>query len=201
MNIPTKTDIRQAIKLLRKNSSTKTNDLGSNQICQKIENFSIYKQAQHIGLYHASHGEVNLANLFSALSFENKIAYYPRMNADHTLTFLLVNKETTFIRNTLGIFEPQLPHEVSIQPFMLDLLLVPVVAFDANGSRLGRGGGYYDRSIANKRPRCLVGVAYDYQYYDVIPNNHQDISLDMVVTEKNVYCMSLNQVNHSYHNS
>ncbi len=197
MNILKKTEIRQSIKLMRKNSSDETNELGSNQICKQIENTGVYKQAQHIGLYSALHGEVSLADLFSSLSFLNKIAYYPRMNTDKTLTFLRVDKETSFVKNTLGIFEPQLQTEVSIQMFMLDLLLIPVVAFDATGSRLGRGGGCFDRSMASQRPRCLMGVAYDYQYQDLIPNDPWDISLDMVVTEKNVYCMSQNQINHN----
>ena len=184
-----KKSIRQSIKELRQNSSSKHNENSSAQISNHIKNINIYSQAQHVGFYFALKGEVDPHNLFNSLSFTNKTAYYPKINIDNTLTFLRICEKTTFIQNKSGIFEPQMQHEISIQPFMLDLLLVPVVAFDLNGTRLGLGGGCYDRTLTENRPKCLIGIAYEYQLYDLLPVDPWDIKLDMVVTEKNVYCM------------
>jgi 5-formyltetrahydrofolate cyclo-ligase len=68
-----------------------------------------------------------------------------------------------------------------------DLILVPLLGFDGKGTRLGYGGGYYDRTIAalEKKPR-LVGLAYAAQEFDEIPREAHDVPLDAVVTEEGV---------------
>lgn len=68
-----------------------------------------------------------------------------------------------------------------------DILLVPLVAFDLNGFRLGYGGGFYDRTLEAlraKRPCLAVGIAYSIQEYDMLPHDVYDQRLDWVVTEK-----------------
>ena len=104
-------------------------------------------------------------------------------------------KKTLFIQNNHGIFEPQIQNKCDIKIFMLDILFLPVLAFDMLGTRLGMGGGYYDRSLSNNMPDCLVGVAYQAQLYDLLPVDPWDISLDMVVTDETVYCITENSNN------
>lgn len=81
-----------------------------------------------------------------------------------------------------GIREP-LPSASVIEP---DVLLVPLLAFDEAGYRLGYGGGFYDRSLARLRamkPVIAIGVAYDEQRVDAVPHNHYDEPLDWVLTQ------------------
>jgi 5-formyltetrahydrofolate cyclo-ligase len=72
-----------------------------------------------------------------------------------------------------------------VDPRALDLIMVPGVAFDAEGGRLGNGQGYYDRLLAGVRPDCgLYGVAFEAQLFDRIPMGGLDVYLDGVITEK-----------------
>lgn len=67
-----------------------------------------------------------------------------------------------------------------------DVLLVPLLAFDASGTRLGYGGGFYDRTLASLSSKLAVGIAYAGQEVESLPCHEHDHPLDMVVTEKGV---------------
>ena len=92
--------------------------------------------------------------------------------------------------NRLGIIEPQTSRTVGAR--WLDLVLVPLVGFDAHGMRLGMGAGFYDRAFAYRRWRRawrgpkLVGVGYAFQQLPEIVAAAHDVRLDAVVTEKEV---------------
>jgi len=68
----------------------------------------------------------------------------------------------------------------------VDLYIVPGVAFDRNGNRLGRGGGYYDRLLQNKKA-IKIGLAYEMQMVAEAPHTRYDVPMDMVVTETEIY--------------
>jgi 5-formyltetrahydrofolate cyclo-ligase len=72
-------------------------------------------------------------------------------------------------------------------PTAVDVVIVPGVAFTPDGARLGQGGGWYDRFLAEVRPECTsIGVGFDPQVVDVLPTEPHDIRLDCVVTESGV---------------
>jgi 5-formyltetrahydrofolate cyclo-ligase len=105
--------------------------------------------------------------------------------------------KTPMQRNRYGIPEP-----VDARPLrarQLDLLLMPLVGFDAQGYRLGMGGGYYDATLAFmrhrrwwRRPR-LVGIAYECQRVETLPRDPWDMPLDAVLTEARLYRFDNNQ--------
>ena len=88
-----------------------------------------------------------------------------------------------------GILEPrpelrELP-EKCLQPDQLDAVLVPGVAFDKTGGRLGHGKGYYDRLLNRVRPDCaLIGLAFEFQMFETIPMSEHDVQMNLVVTEQ-----------------
>ena len=92
-----------------------------------------------------------------------------------------------------GIPEPARIHDRRIKSIALDLVLLPLVAFDTAGHRLGMGGGYYDHSFEFIRRRVhwnkprLVGLAYEFQRLPLIEPEPWDVSLDAVATEQGVY--------------
>lgn len=91
-------------------------------------------------------------------------------------------------RNVFGIAEPSDPRR--LDPRWLQLVLVPLVAVDSRGARLGMGGGFYDRALAFRRLRerwrgpRLVGVAHSCQRLDHLPSLPHDIHLDALLTEQ-----------------
>lgn len=98
--------------------------------------------------------------------------------------------------NQYGISEPDIPISHQLKPIELDIVLMPLVAFDLNGNRLGMGGGFYDRSFSflmrrksNKKPR-LIGVAYDFQEIETLDSDSWDVPLDAVVTESRLIKIS-----------
>jgi 5-formyltetrahydrofolate cyclo-ligase len=87
-------------------------------------------------------------------------------------------------RNRYGITEPRgIRHHLAAA--RLDLVIMPLVAFDADGNRLGMGGGYYDRALARRNHRrILVGVAFSVQQSPAVPALPWDVPLDIVITEQ-----------------
>ncbi|MCE7998722.1 MAG: 5-formyltetrahydrofolate cyclo-ligase [Rhodobiaceae bacterium] len=89
-----------------------------------------------------------------------------------------------------GAFGTRVPVKKA-EEIIPDILLVPLVAFDLRGFRLGYGGGFYDRTLASLRAKrsCLaVGIAYSVQEYDMLPHDVYDQPLDWVVSEKGSRC-------------
>ena len=98
--------------------------------------------------------------------------------------------DSTLQRDYFGIPEPIVRPRYQLRARDLDCVLLPLVAFDAQGFRLGMGGGYYDSSFAflgqppqRSKPR-LIGLAYGFQYIQQLPRDPWDITLDGVVTEQ-----------------
>ncbi len=93
-------------------------------------------------------------------------------------------------RNVFGIPEPSTPRRLSAR--WMQFVLVPLVAYDDRGARLGMGGGYYDRALAWRRHRCawhgprLVGIAHSTQRVDRIAALTHDVGLDAVITERGI---------------
>lgn len=111
---------------------------------------------------------------------------------DHHLEFYAYHSGDPLIENQYGIGEPDIKKQTHIDAEKLDLVLMPLVAFDENGNRVGRGAGFYDRTfsfkIGSKRKTpLLVGLAYEFQKINVITAADWDVALDLVVTEQKIY--------------
>lgn len=181
---------------LRKHCLIQRNKLSQNeqqklskQIVEQVLKLKPYKKAQRIGLYFAVNNEVDLSYLWQYAMQELKSCYFPIININQTLTFGLTTKKTTFIKNKFGILEPNTSPDEIITADKLDIVFLPVVAFDKYGTRLGMGGGYYDRTFTTTDKPLLIGVAYDFQHQVEILRDEWDILLDMVVTETKTYCI------------
>jgi 5-formyltetrahydrofolate cyclo-ligase len=88
----------------------------------------------------------------------------------------------TLIIHAFGMHEPG-PHARTVTP---DVLLIPLLAFDARGTRLGYGGGFYDRTLASLATKRAIGIAYAGQEVSELPCHDHDHPLDAVVTEDGV---------------
>lgn len=108
---------------------------------------------------------------------EKKVAF-PRVVGDAMVFFVAED----FVRGTLGTWEPV--GEVMAPP--ADLILVPGLAFDANGHRLGRGKGFYDRWLAERGAVPAIGLCFQCQVVPTLPREPHDLHVDHVITEKGV---------------
>lgn len=137
--------------------------------------------------YCAMRGEINVNQAIDGLQNRGNVVALPVIaEGEKILKFFDCLSNTPLIAGKYGIPCPQ-PHLPEIIP---NIVIVPLVGFDASGNRLGYGGGYYDATIhslraANKQVR-IIGVAYNMQKSDNIPTEPHDEKMDMVVTEKEI---------------
>lgn len=105
------------------------------------------------------------------------------------LLFIKYSKNTILKLNKFNIFEPELKYNKIIKLEKLDIVIIPIVAFDIKGNRLGSGHGYYDRTFQNykKYKLKLVGLAYDFQKVVCIKNTMWDIPLHSIITSSKIY--------------
>jgi 5-formyltetrahydrofolate cyclo-ligase len=179
--------IRSTMKQVRANTTAHFRSVSSQQICNKIKNLEPYRQAKQVALYSSIKGEVDLTTLWKTAPLHGKQCYFPLVNEDLTLTFLPTTPATPFKTNRFGIAEPDVSRDKALPPEEIDLILMPVVAFDLQCTRLGMGSGSYDRTLANKQDTTLFGVAYQFQRIDFINPQPWDVPLDAVITDKAIY--------------
>jgi 5-formyltetrahydrofolate cyclo-ligase len=146
-----------------------------------------WRAARIVLLYAAIPGEVDLGALIAAARAEGRTVALPRVVASAEGPRLELHAwppSAQLVPGTFGIGEPA-PDWPVVAREDLDLGLIPGVAFDAAGGRLGRGGGYYDRLLAGRgaRPR-MVGVGFAFQRVQRVPCEAHDARVDALVTEE-----------------
>lgn len=99
------------------------------------------------------------------------------------MKFIKIDKNTKYIKSNFGVMEPL---NYSIYKQKMDLIIVPLVAFDENCNRIGYGKGHYDRYLENKNTKS-IGIAYEEQKCDHIPVEKHDKKIDQIITDKKVY--------------
>ena len=137
--------------------------------------------ANIIVAYYSLPDEVDTHNLINDLLAAGKKVYLPRVISDSQMVLCRYTGADSLSEGAFGIMEPV--GEPMPADEVIDVVLVPGMAFDAQGNRLGRGKGYYDRflsALSNPRPR-LIGVCFDFQKVDVVPTEPNDIRVDIVV--------------------
>ena len=156
---------------------------------RSLEQLPEYLTDARVAGYWASHGELPLNLVIPPLATRGQQFLLPVIGQDKHLRFAPWQSGEDVQPNRYGIPEPATPKEL-LEPFQLDLVLVPLLGFDRRGHRLGHGGGYYDRSFAFLRKQMrpteplLVGIGYAFQELDEIESADWDVALDFVATER-----------------
>ena len=163
------------------------------RICEHLASSRQIMRASRIACYFPAGNEVDLLPFIEFAWRNNKEIYLPVLGLRYTgqLWFVPFRPDDAMYLNRFGIPEPvhDRRHRRT-QPRNLDIILLPLVAFDQQGNRIGMGGGFYDRTLANlphtggwQRPK-RIGVAYQFQQARKIPIEKWDIPLHAVVTEQ-----------------
>ena len=153
------------------------------------------RRARRIACYLCNDGEMDLGPAMKLLRSSGAKLLLPALRGDH-LWFLPYDGETRLAPNRFGILEPDVSPSTRCRARDLDLVLMPLVAFDTTGNRLGMGGGFYDRTFSYLQWRKtwgkppLLGIAYEFQHLDALTPRRWDIPLQGVATEKCVHHFS-----------
>ena len=170
--------------LAQRNSLTKSEVVTkSSQIFKYTSKLPVLQKAKKISLYLPINNEVETKNLINLLNNSGKEVYLPKFISDSSYSFTEFTAWDNLEKGPLGILQP-----VSFQKksnFDIDLAILPGVAFDKNGVRLGWGKGVFDRLLA-KSQALRIGLAYDFQIVEDLPKDEHDLSMDIIVTEKEV---------------
>ncbi|WP_299568539.1 5-formyltetrahydrofolate cyclo-ligase [uncultured Shewanella sp.] len=156
--------------------------IASRHLLSEIQRIS----AKRVALYLGFDGELATSKLIEALWKLDVEVYLPRLHpfAKGHLLFMRYNAETQMVNNRYDIAEPKLDirHMVTVEN--LDMIVTPLVAFDDQGNRMGMGGGFYDRTLAQvKEGKPLaVGYAHDCQQVSFLPIEYWDIPLPVIIT-------------------
>lgn len=169
----------------------------SAKICQRLGEVEPIQAAHSIAGYAAMRNEADLSAYLRARLASDIWLYFPRVADGNTLDFVRVKRLDTLVPGAFDILEPVGPPTPKSE---IDVFLIPGVAFDRQGGRLGFGGGFYDRALESikKLPDStrasaplLVGICYQWQLVDgKIPVESYDITMDMIVTEEQLIMCS-----------
>jgi len=181
-----KDSLRRRLQQQRQALTKSQQSVYSQQICQHVAQSDCFKNAQHIAFYTAVKGEANPLPLQQTA---NKSFYLPVLSSTKKfhLIFVKVDASTQYKNNIYSIPEPIYKPKDIIATEKLDLVIMPLVAADRKGNRMGMGGGYYDRSFAFKQiatintPK-LLGFAYDFQLINALNAAPWDIPLEYIAT-------------------
>ncbi len=144
-----------------------------------------FRAASSVALYSAFRNEVFTEILFQRALQSGKRVAYPRIRQD-LLEFVKVTDPGDLKPGAFGILEPSGCETLCVRD--LDLLVIPGVAFDLQGYRLGYGKGYYDRVLHGlDEAAVLVGLCYEFQLIANVPAEEHDIHMDLVVTENHIH--------------
>jgi len=181
-------------KEIRKNI-LQTKDALSNEIVNdksivifnKLSETNFYKDANNVMLYISFGKEVVTKYIIDDLQSHRKRVFIP-VTVPQTKA-LIVSELKDFEKDLqvghFGVMEPKEETLRPVDPSILDLVIVPGVAFDKSGYRIGYGGGYYDRFIPRLSDKATtVSLAFDMQLVDKVPTNQYDIPVEYIVTEE-----------------
>jgi len=187
LNVATvnKTDIRKRCQSWRSSISEEEWASKSSAICSKLGAIEQLRLAQTVHAFWPIHAkrEVNICPLLAALVSEGKEVLLPIMDGS-TLKYGRFESESDLTLVSFGVFEPR---EMKVfSPEEIDVVLVPALAVDSSGNRIGYGKGFYDRFLSKCNALKIVPL-FENQVIDGIPYQVHDVPFDIFVTEQRIY--------------
>jgi len=178
---PSKSELRQEYKRIRNNVNLDARRQANLAICRHIEAWQIYQETHTVLTYLAMGSEADLSELFGHQP--QKRWAIPRVRPGGQMVFHTYNP-AHLVRHAYGMLEPG-PDCPVIPSQEIQLVLVPGLAFDGSGWRLGYGGGFYDRFLSNFQG-VTAGITYQALILDYIPHAGHDIPMQYLVTETGI---------------
>lgn len=180
----TKDEIRLEMKQLRRQLSYEEIELKSRAAAGAVFGLPQYKDAATVMAYISAFKEISASYVISD-AIKSKRLVVPVSNTQNcTITPSYLKSENELIKGAYGIYEPRTIEKAEISS--IDIAIIPGVAFDRRGGRLGFGKGYYDRFLSEYKG-LKIGFCYEFQLVDRLPLDSHDVKMDMIITEKRIY--------------
>jgi 5-formyltetrahydrofolate cyclo-ligase len=183
--------LRNRLKIRRESVTSSHRIIAARRSAKHLRANRIFRHAKHVACYLDQYGEFPTKRLIQLTCHRRKKLYLPLLQASpaNSLLFAEYRPGMLMRKNRFGIPEPLPLRQKILQPKQLDLVIMPLVGFDAQGHRLGMGGGYYDRSFGFRlkkrfvRKPFLLGLAFDVQQTESLQAQPWDVPLDGILTE------------------
>lgn len=193
----TPTQLRKSIRQQRRNLSPETQTEHAQQACLNLKESGLLTNAKRVALFLSQDGELDTTPLIDWLwTLPEVEVYLPALETqpDWHMGFSRYQPDTQLLPNRFNIPEPDVPVSGHLTGKDMDLVIVPLVAFDQKGNRMGMGGGYYDRTFAFKldapihnNETILVGWAHQLQQVTRLESEVWDVPLEFTVTEQSLH--------------
>lgn len=184
-----KGELRKEIKHIRESLDKNIKLRADEKIRKSLFESEIYKNSKVIFIYVNMDSEINTIDIIKELLASDKTIAVPKvipvslkerqMKALKINSLLQLNESGAF-----GILEPSVECEDISED--VDLIIIPGLAFDINGNRLGYGGGFYDRFLSKYPNSKRVALCYDFQVFDEIPHEFFDEKVDLIISEEKI---------------
>ena len=171
--------------LLEKRDSLSKQDIieKSKKIEEKLFNTEQYKKSRTIMFFVSFSSEVNTHDMIKK-TLGNKNVVIPKVIQHEIEPSVIIDFDNLVSSGKFGILEPIEVMKIAYKN--IDLVLVPGVAFDKEGHRIGYGFGYYDKFLKKVPKAVKIGLCYDFQVVDKIPKEEHDVPVDYIVTEERI---------------
>lgn len=175
--------LRKEMKNKRNNLSLKTREQFNLNIFNNFVNSTYYKISNNIFIFVSYNNEVDTHKIINQAIEDGKNVFVPKViSKEDGMIAVKINSLDDLDTGHYGILEPK-NYCLETNPSEIDLAVIPGLAFDLNGGRLGYGGGYYDRFLTLIKDSCIkIALAYDFQVIDCVPMQENDIKIDGIIT-------------------
>lgn len=178
--------LRKLIKDARDNINQTEREKHNNIIFDLLTNSDFFKNCQSLYIFMSFGSEVDTIRIINEALNQGKKLYLPRI-LNKNMEFYKIDSLDRLKKNKFGFLEPDASYEIDNKIYnnCNRLMIVPGIAFDIYGNRIGYGGGYYDKFLSRHGNNFIkLGIAYDVQLINHIYKEQHDISLDYIVTNK-----------------
>lgn len=176
--------LRASIKQKRRALSIAYRQQASRKMQAELTRLPCYQAAEYIMLYMAMQDEVQLDELIAMVLKDGKKAAIPLVTGAGLMEAVELSDMADLVPDKYGIKTVSEEKRRLIAPDKIDLIIVPGVAFDKAGHRLGMGGGFYDRFMLRASRAVRAALAYDCQLLAAVPAEVHDLTVDYIITEK-----------------
>ena len=181
-----KTFLRSHYKKKRLSLTKQEVDHLSQRVCKQLDKLSIWRlKHYHIFISISKYNELDTSSIINKLKSKQKIIIVPKIS-NNELVHVAINDETEFSLNEYGIKEPNNGNHFIIEN--LDIIFIPLLAFDIEGNRVGYGKGYYDRFLKLTNNSTLkIGLSFFDPITKIQDIDDNDVKLDYCVTPKQIH--------------